>query len=66
MIILTNFQGLVYTWLPMMNNIVLADMGQHVSDAIPLTWITIFQVLGLALFYNTHLELSEQDKRGST
>ena len=39
----------------MMNDIVLAKLGQHVSAVITLTQITIFQVLGYALFYNPHL-----------
>ena len=34
----------------MMNNIVLSNMGKHVSASIPLTWIAIFQILGSALF----------------
>ena len=64
--VLHNYHGLVGIYLPMMNNIVLANLGQHVSAVIPLTWIAIFQVLGLALFYNTHLELAEQENRGVT
>ena len=59
-----NYRGLVEKYLPMMNNIVLAKMGQHVSASIPLTWINIFQVLILALFYNTYLGLDEKDNRG--
>ena len=49
-----------------MNDTVLANMGQHVSIVIPLTQIAILKVLGLALFYNTHLELAEQENRGVT
>ena len=55
MIILHNCRGIFDTYLPMMNDIVLAKLGHHVSAAIPLTWIDIFQVLILALLYNPHL-----------
>ena len=66
MSILHNCHVFVDTYLPMMNSTVLANMGQHVSAAIPLTPISILQVLRLALLYNPHLELSEQGKRGVT
>ena len=46
-----------------MNYIGLANLDQHVSAAIPLTGIAIFQVLGLELLYNTHMYLAEQEKR---
>ena len=51
--------GIVDTYLPMMNDIVFSKIGKHVSSAIPLTQIYIFQVLGLVLFYNTYLVLAE-------
>ena len=54
----------VDTYLPMMNNIMLANLGQHISVTTTLTCIAIFQVLGLELFYNPQLELYEQDNRG--
>ena len=62
--ILHNCRGLVDTYLPMMNNIMLANLGQNVSVAITLTFISVLQVLGLELFYNPQLELYEQDNRG--
>ena len=49
-----------------MNGIVLANLWQHASYAIPLTWIAKFHVLGLLLFYNTYLEFYEQEKKGVT
>ena len=64
MSILNNCSRLVDTYLPMMNNITLAKLGKHGSATIPLTGITIFQVLGSVLFYNPQVELSEQDNRG--
>ena len=48
----------------MMNNITLAKLGKHGSATMPLTGITIFQVLGSVIFYNPQVELSEQDNRG--
>ena len=48
----------------MITNIVLAKLGQHVSAVIPLTWIIIFQLLGLALFYHPQQELAKKEKRG--
>ena len=66
MSIMNNFHVLFDTYLPMMNDIVLANMRQHVRFVIPLTHITIFQVLGLALLYNPEQEFFEQDKRGVT
>ena len=54
-ITLQNFRGLVYTYLTMMNDILLAKLGHNVSVSTPLTRIAIFQVLGSKLFYNHHL-----------
>ena len=62
--IMHNWHGLVCTYLPMITNIVLAKLGQHVSAVIPLTWIIIFQLLGLALFYHPQQELAKKEKRG--
>ena len=66
MSIIHNQHSLVDNYLPMMNVIVLTNLGQHGSATIPQTRIIIFQVLGLALFYNPYLELSEHEKRGFT
>ena len=43
MIIVHNLLRLVDTYLTMMNGIVFANLGKHVSAVIPLTWITTFQ-----------------------
>ena len=48
----------------MMNNIVMSNIGQHVSDTTPLTLIAIFQVLRSVLFYTPQLELDEQENMG--
>jgi len=66
MSILHNCRGLVDTYVPMMNDIVLAKLGQQVNADVPLTRIAIFQVLGSALFYNPQMELAELEKRGVT
>ena len=62
--IMNNWIKFVDTHLSMMKNIMLANLGQHVSATIILTWITTFQVLVSVLFYNPHLELAEQDNMG--
>ena len=64
MSILHNFRGLVDTYVPMINDIVLANLGQQVNSDVPLTHIAIFHVLVLALFYNPHMGLAELEKRG--
>ena len=48
----------------MLNDILLDNLGQHVSSAIPLTRIAIFQVLISLHLYNPQLVLAEQEKRG--
>ena len=63
-IIIHNYCGLIDTYLPIMNVILLTNLGQNVGSTISLTRIVIFQVLGLTLFYNPHLEFAEQEKRG--
>ena len=64
--ILHNFHVIVDTYFPMMNDIVLVNLCQNVSAAILLTWIAIFEVLVLVLFFNLHMELAKQEKRGVT
>lgn len=66
MSILHNCRGQVDLYLPMMNDIALAKLGQQVTAEIPLTRIAIYQVLGSALYYNPQLELAELEKRGVT
>lgn len=66
MSILHSCSGSVDAYLPMMNDITLAKLGQQVNNEIPLTRIAIFQVIGSALYYNPQLELAELEKRGVT
>jgi len=66
MCILHNCRGKVDAYLPFMNEIVLGKLGQQVNAEIPLTRISIYQVLGSALYYNPQLELIELEKRGVT
>ena len=44
----------------MMKDNLLENMGQHVNAVTPLNRIAMFQVLGLELFYNPHLELDQK------
>ena len=60
MIILQNCHGLVNIYLIMMKDNLLENMGQHVNAVTPLNRIAMFQVLGLELFYNPHLELDQK------
>ena len=55
MSILHNYHGLVYIYLPMMNDVVLDKMAHHVSATLYPIRIAMFQLLGLVLFFNTHL-----------
>ena len=66
MTILHCCRGMVDNYLPAMNDIVLAKLGQQVNSDVPLTRIAIFQVIGSALHYNPQLELAELEKRGVT
>jgi len=66
MSILHNCRGLVDAYVPMMNDIALAKLGQQVSAENPSTRIAVYQVLGSALYYNPQLELAELEKRGVT
>ena len=66
MSILHSCGGSVDAYLPMMNDITLAKLGQQVNNEVPLTRIAIFQVIGSALYYNPQLELAELEKRGVT
>jgi hypothetical protein len=66
MCILHNCPGKVDNYIPFMNEIVLGKLGQQVQSEIPSTRISIYQVLGSALYYNPQLELAELEKRGVT
>ena len=58
--------GMVDNYLPAMNDILLLKLSQQNNTSSPLTRISIFQVLGSALYYNPQLELQELEKRGVT
>ena len=45
----------------MINSIMLDNIGKHISAATPLTRIALLQVLISEIFYNPHLEFSEQE-----
>ncbi|GKY91239.1 hypothetical protein MPSEU_000096500 [Mayamaea pseudoterrestris] len=66
MCILNHCPGKVDAYIPYMNEIVLGKLGQQVNAEVPTTRISIYQVLGSALYYNPTLELVELEKRGVT
>jgi hypothetical protein len=66
MSILHNCPSKVDAYIPFINEIALGKLGQQVNDDIPLTRISIYQVLGSALYYHPQLELMELEKRGVT
>mmetsp|Transcript_31253 Transcript_31253/g.65192 ORF Transcript_31253/g.65192 Transcript_31253/m.65192 type:complete len:856 (+) Transcript_31253:3-2570(+) len=66
MCILHNCAGQVDPFLPFFNEISLGKLGQQISSKQPLTRISVYQVLGSALYYNPQLQLMEMEKRGVT
>jgi len=64
--ILHNCPGKVDTYIPTINEIILGKLGQVVNSDVALTRISIYQVLGSALYYNPQLELVELERRGVT
>ncbi|KAL9179851.1 hypothetical protein ACHAXT_007821 [Thalassiosira profunda] len=66
MSVLHNCTGQVDNYLPVINDISLAKLGQQVNAEVPTTRHVIFQVIGSALYYNPQLELQELEKRGVT
>lgn len=66
MCILHHCPGKIDNYIPFLNEIVLAKLGQQVTAEVPTTRISIYQVLGSALYYNPTLELLELEKRGVT
>ena len=61
MLIMLNWCRIVETYFPMINSIMLDNIGKHISAATPLTRIALLQVLISVIFYNPHLEFSEQE-----
>lgn len=66
MCVLHNCPGKIDGYLSFINDIVLGKLGQQVNSEVPLTRISIYQVLGSALYYQPQLELMELEKRGVT
>ncbi|KAL3944079.1 MAG: hypothetical protein SGBAC_001863 [Bacillariaceae sp.] len=66
MSLLHNCHGKIDMYLTIINEISLGKLGQQVNADIPLTRISIYQILGSALYYNPQLELVELEKRGVT
>mmetsp|Transcript_3164 Transcript_3164/g.3583 ORF Transcript_3164/g.3583 Transcript_3164/m.3583 type:complete len:1068 (+) Transcript_3164:211-3414(+) len=64
--VLHNCHGEVDGYISTINEIVLGKLGQVVNADIPLTRISIYQVLGSALYYNPQLQLAELEKREVT
>lgn len=64
--VLHNCTGQVDSYLPTINGVVLAKLGQQVNAENAATRHSIFQVLGSALYYNPQLEVAELEKRGCT
>jgi hypothetical protein len=64
--LLHNCTGKIDMYIPIINEISLGKLGQQVNEEIPLTRVSIYQILGSALYYNPQLELVELEKRGVT
>jgi len=64
--VLHNCTGRINAYLPYINEICLAKLGHQVNEESPVTRISIYQVLGSALYYDAQLELVELEKRGVT
>jgi importin-7 len=66
MCILHNCPTKIDGYIPFINEVVLGKLGQQVNLEAPTTRISVYQVLGSALYYNPQLELLELEKRGVT
>ena len=66
MSILHNCPGKVDAYIPFMNEISLGKLGQQVNADIAATRVSVYQVIGSALYYNPQLELMELEKRRVT
>jgi hypothetical protein len=66
MSVLHNCPGRVDGYIPVINDIVLAKLGQQADAENPMTRHVIFQVLGSVMYYNPELALLELEKRGVT
>jgi importin-7 len=66
MCILHNCPCKVDGYLPFINEVALGKLGQQVNLDAPTTRISVYQVIGSALYYNPQLEIIELEKRGVT
>jgi hypothetical protein len=66
MSLLHNCHGKIDMYIPIINEISLGKLGQQVNADVPLTRISIYQILGSAFYYNPQLQLVELEKRGVT
>ena len=66
MSLLHNCPGKIDMYIPIINEISLGKLGQQVNSDSPLTRVSIYQILGSALYYNPQRELLELEKRGVT
>jgi len=66
MSVLHNCKGLVDSFLVPINDLCLSKLGRVIQSDIPLTRISIFQVIASALYYNPELELNDLERRGVT
>jgi hypothetical protein len=66
MCVLHNCHGKVDPYLSFINDISLGKLGQQINVETPLTRISVYQVIGSALYYNPQMELVELEKRGVT
>jgi len=66
MSLLHNCHSKIDMYIPIINEICLGKLGQQVNADVPLTRISIYQILGSALHYNPQLELVELEKRSVT
>lgn len=66
MSVLHNCTGRVDSYIPIINDVVLAKLALLIDVENSATRHVLYQVLGSLLFYNPELELHELDKRGVT
>jgi importin-7 len=66
MCILHNCPNKIDGYVPFVNEVALGKLGQQVNLDAPTTRISVYQVLGSALYYNPQLEIVELEKRGVT
>ena len=66
MCIMHNCPRQVDAYLPFFNEISLGKLGQQIQAKSALTRISVYQVLGSALYYNPQLQLAEMEKRAVT